>query len=208
MTCRAAVVTTVCWTSSPADLEQAGFEAHVVEDVMRWKYRKLLTNLGNAVQALVGPDAEGAAAVSTRLRQEGAAVLAHAGIEYASADEEDAWRKDLFVDRAVPGEPAQMGGSTWQSLARGTDSNEADYLNGEIAAIARAHGSRAPLNARVQALVRQASSPAVRRPSAGPRALHGGRGPGARPRRPLDRGTEQRRTERGYPPVTSAPPAR
>ena len=51
-----------------------------------------------------------------------------------------------------------MGGSTWQSLARGSDSNEADYLNGEIAAIARAHGVQAPLNARVQALVRQASS--------------------------------------------------
>ena len=85
-------------------------------------------------------------------------MLAPAGIEHASAHEEDAWRRDLFVDRAVPGEPAQMGGSTWQSLARGADSNEADYLNGEIAAIARAHGTRAPLNARVQRLVRQASS--------------------------------------------------
>ncbi|GAA4348699.1 ketopantoate reductase family protein [Angustibacter luteus] len=145
-----------------ADLERAGFEIHVVEDVLRWKYRKLLTNLGNAVQALVGPDAEGAGAVSARLRQEGAAVLAHAGIECASADEEDAWRRDLFVDRVVPGEPAQMGGSTWQSLARGADSNEADFLNGEIVAIARAHGGEAPLNARVQALARQASSSGAR----------------------------------------------
>ncbi|WP_426563142.1 ketopantoate reductase family protein [Angustibacter sp. McL0619] len=148
-----------------ADLEAADFEVHVVEDVMRWKYRKLLTNLGNAVQALVGPGVEGAGAVSARLREEGAAVLAQAGIEYASAQEEDDWRRDLFADQVVPGEPALMGGSTWQSLARGSDSNEADYLNGEIAAIARAHGGHAPLNAAVQALVRQATS--------------GGKGPGS-----------------------------
>jgi 2-dehydropantoate 2-reductase len=140
------------------DLEAARFEIHVVADVMRWKYRKLLTNLGNAVQALVGAGVDGVGPVVGALREEGAAVLAAAGIEYPTAEEEDAWRKDLFADRVVPGEPAQMGGSTWQSLARGSDSNEADYLNGEIAAIARAHGVPAPLNARVQALARRATS--------------------------------------------------
>jgi 2-dehydropantoate 2-reductase len=145
-------------TAVADDLEAVQFEMHVVEQVLRWKYRKLLTNLGNAVQALVGPDVEGVGPLVGALRDEAAAVLASAGIEYASAEQEDAWRKDLFADRAVPGEPAVMGGSTWQSLARGSDSNEADYLNGEVVAIARAHGVRAPLNAAVQALVRQASS--------------------------------------------------
>ena len=143
-----------------ADFESVQFEMHVVDDVMRWKYRKLLTNLGNAVQALVGPGVDGIGPVVGALREEAAGVLAAAGIEYASAEQEDAWRKDLFADRVVPGEPAVMGGSTWQSLARGSESNEADYLNGEIAAIARAHGLRAPLNAAVQALARQASSAA------------------------------------------------
>ncbi|HUO48251.1 MAG TPA: 2-dehydropantoate 2-reductase N-terminal domain-containing protein, partial [Acidimicrobiales bacterium] len=37
----------------------AGFDAAVLEDIMRWKYRKLLLNLGNAVEAVCGPDARG-----------------------------------------------------------------------------------------------------------------------------------------------------
>ena len=37
----------------------------------------------------------------------------------------------------VPGLPAFLGGSTWQSLTRGTGNVETDYLNGEIVRIAR-----------------------------------------------------------------------
>lgn len=45
-----------------ADLGKAGFEAPVVEDVMRWKYAKLLGNLGNAIQATTGPEPDAAKA--------------------------------------------------------------------------------------------------------------------------------------------------
>ena len=38
-------------------LTSARFDARLVDDVMRWKYRKLLMNLGNAAQALTGADA-------------------------------------------------------------------------------------------------------------------------------------------------------
>jgi 2-dehydropantoate 2-reductase len=58
------------------------------------------------------------------------------------------------------------GGSTWQSLARGAGSVEADYLNGEIALLGRLHGVATPVNA---ALCRLAAR--VAREGAGPQTL-------------------------------------
>ncbi|NUU24463.1 MAG: ketopantoate reductase family protein, partial [Streptomycetaceae bacterium] len=44
------------------------------------------------------------------------------------------------------------GGSSWQSLNRGTGTIEADYLNGEIALLGRLHGVPTPLNDLLQRL--------------------------------------------------------
>ena len=41
-----------------AALRAAHIESEPRPDIMRWKYRKLLNNLGNAVQALCGTGAE------------------------------------------------------------------------------------------------------------------------------------------------------
>jgi 2-dehydropantoate 2-reductase len=49
------------------------------------------------------------------------------------------------------------GGSTWQSLERGLSSIETDYMNGEIALIARLHGLAAPVNELLQRLTAQAA---------------------------------------------------
>ncbi len=46
----------------------------------------------------------------------------------------------------------RTGSSSWQSLARGTGSIEADHLNGEIVLLARLHGAAAPLNEALQRL--------------------------------------------------------
>jgi 2-dehydropantoate 2-reductase len=54
------------------------------------------------------------------------------------------------------------GGSSWQSLVRGTGSIEADFLNGEIALLGRLHGVPTPANALCQRLANQAA--AERRP--------------------------------------------
>jgi 2-dehydropantoate 2-reductase len=140
-----------------ADWNASSFEVHVVDDVMRWKYSKLLSNLGNAPQALLG-NGSGAGEVSSRLVAEGKAVLEAAGIEWATDAEEEAWRGDLFSIRPVAGTPTELGGSSWQSLARGSGSIETDYLNGEIALIARSVGVDAPLNAAIQRLTRQAAA--------------------------------------------------
>ncbi|MEV3987614.1 2-dehydropantoate 2-reductase N-terminal domain-containing protein [Streptomyces sp. NPDC049837] len=125
-----------------ADLAASGFGAPVVEDVMRWKYAKLLGNLGNAIQATTGPEpAPAKAALLRRAIREAEAAFAAAGIAYASAAEQ-AEARDGKVDQ-----PAGVrGGSSWQSLARGTGSIEADYLNGEISLLGRLHGVPTPVN--------------------------------------------------------------
>ncbi|WP_043734053.1 ketopantoate reductase family protein [Streptomyces zinciresistens] len=147
-----------------ADLEKAHFEAPVVPDVARWQYAKLLANLGNALEALCGPVAdERAAAFFGRVRAEGAAVLDAAGIAYASAEEQRAVRGDKVTLVPLDGVP-RGGGSSWQSLVRGTGTIEADYLNGEIVLLGRLHGVPAPLN---ELLRRLADSYARERRAAG-----------------------------------------
>ncbi|MEU4400049.1 2-dehydropantoate 2-reductase N-terminal domain-containing protein [Micromonospora orduensis] len=135
------------------DLTAAGFVAPVREDVQRWKYGKLLSNLGNGLQALLGQDIPDA--LAERVRAEGVAVLAAAGIAHTSPQEEKAERGDLVGQRPVAGED-RSGGSTWQSLARGTGSTEVDHLNGEIVLLGRLHGVPTPANAAVQRAVRRA----------------------------------------------------
>lgn len=135
-----------------ADLADARFEAPVVPDVARWQYAKLLANLSNAIEALTGTrDTEPARALYARVRAEGEAVLGAAGIAYTSAKEERAARGDKVT--LVPlAWPPRGGGSSWQSLARGTGTIEADYLNGEIVLLGRLHGVPTPLNELLQRL--------------------------------------------------------
>ncbi|MGC4786562.1 ketopantoate reductase family protein [Micromonospora sp. DT178] len=136
-----------------ADLTAAGFVAPVRADVLRWKYGKLLANLGNGLQALLGRDVPDD--LRQRVRAEGVAVLAEAGIAHTTPEEEKAERGDLVDHRPVDGEE-RAGGSTWQSLARGAGSAETDHLNGEIVLLGRLHGVPTPANAAVQLAVRRA----------------------------------------------------
>ncbi|MEU6506362.1 2-dehydropantoate 2-reductase N-terminal domain-containing protein [Streptomyces sp. NPDC046942] len=135
-----------------ADLADARFEAPVVPDVARWQYAKLLANLSNAIEALTGTrDTETAQALFARVRAEGEAVLDAAGIAYTSDAEQRAARGDKVTLVPLDGTP-RGGGSSWQSLARGTGTIEADYLNGEIVLLGRLHGVPAPLNELLQHL--------------------------------------------------------
>ena len=138
------------------DWSSARFRVVLPDDVRPWKYRKLLTNLGNAMPALLGP-VKGMGRLVRAAEEEGRAVLDAAGIAYTSDADEAAARADSFEVHPVPGFDGVLGGSTWQSLTRGTGHVETDYLNGEIVRIARAHGRDAPVNAALAALVRQAA---------------------------------------------------
>ncbi|WP_162236776.1 ketopantoate reductase family protein [Curtobacterium sp. Leaf261] len=138
------------------DFATAGIDVYLEQDVMPWKYFKLLTNLSNGLQALLGPDAS-FRDLSTALRDEAVEVYRAAGIEWTSDEDERARRGDMFDSRPVPGVEHALGGSSWQSIARGSGSIETDYLNGEIVRIARAAGATAPRNALVQRLARVAA---------------------------------------------------
>lgn len=132
----------------------AGLEVPRPADVMPWKYRKLLGNLGNAVQALLGVGSDDGE-VARAARAEATALYALAGIETNTDDEETRFR-DRLVVRDVPEAPAELGGSTWQSLQRGVGTAESDYLNGEIVALAHRLGRSAPVNAALARLMRTA----------------------------------------------------
>ncbi|WP_109001124.1 ketopantoate reductase family protein [Streptomyces rishiriensis] len=138
-----------------ADLEKAHFEAPVVPDVARWQHAKLLSNLGNALEAVSGTVADPSAeALFDRIRAEGAAVLDAAGIAYTGTEEQRAARGDKVTLVPLDGAP-RGGGSSWQSLSRGAGSIEADYLNGEIALLGRLHGVPTPLNELLQRLANE-----------------------------------------------------
>jgi 2-dehydropantoate 2-reductase len=130
----------------------SGFSSVANPTVMRFKWTKLLMNLANALEAACGPlrrdDALGLE-LYTAARAEGDAVFAAAGIDRASDEEDRARRGDLVRMRPINGE-RRGGGSSWQSLARGTGTIEVDQLNGEIVLLGRLHGVPTPVNALLQ----------------------------------------------------------
>lgn len=121
-----------------AALAASTFSSEARPDIMRWKWAKLLLNLGNAVEAVCGPSAR-SGRLAELVRSEGVACLRAAGIDFASQEEERGRRGDLLRMRPIAGE-RRPGGSSWQSLARGTGTIEADYLNGEVVFLGRLHG--------------------------------------------------------------------
>jgi len=131
-----------------ADIDSSGLSSHAVTDAMRWKYAKLLSNLGNAVQAACGLDAA-AGALHGRAREEALACYRAGGIAWASDAEMNERRKSMSPLGAIAGR-ARAGGSSWQSLARDAGSIESDYLNGEIVLLGRLHGVATPVNAALQ----------------------------------------------------------
>ena len=139
-----------------AALRDATFDSLARPDVMRWKYRKLLLNLGNAAEALAGP-AGRTSALFERAVDEGEAVFDAAGIDRASAEEDLARRGDLLTMRPIDGERWE-GGSSWQSLSRGAGTIETDYLNGEVVLLGRLHGVPTPVNELLQRLAGQAAA--------------------------------------------------
>jgi 2-dehydropantoate 2-reductase len=128
--------------------QQARFVSEARDDVMRWKYRKLIVNLTNVVEALCGPQAR-FGRLAELATSEGEACLKAAGIDAASAQEDRQRRGDL-LDPIPVGGLKWKPGSAWQSLARHTGAIEADELNGEIVLLGRLHGIPTPVNALLQ----------------------------------------------------------
>lgn len=134
-------------------LTAAGFSAEPDPAVMRLKYAKLLMNLNNALQAATEM-AHGTREISRQLKHEALACFAAAGIDCADADAVRERHRGVYELADVPGYP-RGGGSSWQSMVRGTGNIETDYLNGEIVLLGRLHGVPTPANAVCQELAWQ-----------------------------------------------------
>lgn len=134
-------------------LSRVGFSARPDPAVMRLKYAKLLTNLNNVLQAVtpMGPETRD---LSRRLKQEALACFGAAGIDCAGVDDVRKRHEGVYEFADVPGHP-RGGGSTWQSVMRGTGNVETDYLNGEVVMLGRLHGIPTPANAVCQTLARR-----------------------------------------------------
>lgn len=128
----------------------ASFDSSPIADVARWKWRKLIVNLGNAVEAVCGPAARNGV-IGRRAAAEGRACLDAAGIDAASEEEDKARRGDLLHVHPVAGQ-TRSGGSSWQSLARHNSTVETDYLNGEVVLLGRLHDVATPVNVLLQQL--------------------------------------------------------
>jgi 2-dehydropantoate 2-reductase len=130
-----------------AMLASSQFVSEPRPDVMRAKYRKLVMNCANAVEAACGLRNEGSTELIRRAKTEAEDVLAAVGIDVATETEE-ASKVALMVYRPING-VRRAGGSTYQSLATGR-SIETDYLNGEIVFLANTNGLKAPVNSLLQ----------------------------------------------------------
>ena len=114
------------------------------ERVMEWKYTKMLRNIVLAVQALCGANMRQGKFFDLA-RAEGEACLRAAGIPFV---DDATWAEARIGGPEVPLPPGgrTIGGSSWQSLARGTGSIESAYINGEILLLSRVYGVAAPAN--------------------------------------------------------------
>ncbi|GAB34865.1 ketopantoate reductase family protein [Gordonia otitidis] len=129
-------------------LRTATFLSEPRSDIMAWKYRKLIMNLVNGIDASFRDDGQAFSELVRRARAEGEQVITAAGIDIVSEATDKQRRGDAIVRRDT-GEDS-LGSSTWQSVARGSGSVETDYLSGEIVLLGRLHGVPTPVNALVQ----------------------------------------------------------
>lgn len=150
-------VTDVC-----SALASSHFHAQPAADAMELKHRKLLLNLGNGVEVITGQAAWGAGGdlgeFVERVRAEAMACYAAAGIRSTSPEAYVERVISHYKAQEVAGE-ARSASSTLQSVLRGHQTTEVDYLNGEIELIGALHEVPTPFNSVVrQTATRMASN--------------------------------------------------
>lgn len=132
------------------DLRASGIASEERPDIMAWKRRKLLMNLGNGVDASFARG-EAADELAERAVAEGERALAAAGLDVVTASADTERRGSILQRR---NDLVRGGGSTWQSLSRGTGDSEIDYLAGEVVLLGRLHDVATPVNEAVVAATR------------------------------------------------------
>jgi 2-dehydropantoate 2-reductase len=159
-----------------AAFDAGGLPLQVCDDMQAVLWAKLLINLNNALNALSGlPLREQLAQRPWRqclalLQREGLRVLHAAGIRPAALTALPArWLPDVLAlpdalfhriaSRMLAIDPLARS-SMWDDL-QAHRRTEVDYINGELVALAKSRGLRAPANERIVALIREAEQSPV-----------------------------------------------
>jgi 2-dehydropantoate 2-reductase len=126
-------------------LQAASFLVKTSNDVMPYKWGKLMANLGNAIGAITNGRGGEVAQIMQAAHQEFRDILTQADIRWISQEEMlKEWPETTAPLRGRIDTEAQS--STWQSLARQQGSVETEFLNGEVVRLARRLGRQAPIN--------------------------------------------------------------
>ncbi len=135
-------------------IREAGYFVRVVEDVMPYKWGKLMDNVGNAIGAITNGDWQSMMPLFRAASEEAAGIVAKAGIKWIS--QEDVAKDWPEITAPLRGQlQTEAQSSTWQSLARHQGSVETDFLNGEIVRVADRVGLKAPINEKLVKISRE-----------------------------------------------------
>ncbi len=139
------------------ELRIAGYFVRTTTDVMPYKWGKLMSNLNNAVGAIINADREHARPIYNAVLQEAQAIAQKAGIKWISDEQVSKdWPEIRAPLRGQLNTEAQS--STWQSLARHQGSVETEFLNGEIVRVAKKLGLQAPINEKLTQISQEMAS--------------------------------------------------
>jgi 2-dehydropantoate 2-reductase len=134
-------------------LREAGYLVRTSDDVMPYKWGKLITNLSNAIGAITGAAWGTERSLYRVVFEEACSIVEKAGIKWISQEQVGRdWPETSTSIRGQLNTEAQS--STWQSLARHQGSVETEFLNGEIVRVAERLGLEAPLNKKLVAITR------------------------------------------------------
>ncbi len=126
-------------------LDQASFLTRTSEDVMPYKWGKLMGNLANSIGAITNARMGATGDIARAAQQELKDLMAEAGIKLISGEETNKeWPEITAPLRGSLETEAQS--STWQSLARRQGSVETEFLNGEVVRLAAGLAKEAPVN--------------------------------------------------------------
>jgi 2-dehydropantoate 2-reductase len=135
-------------------LRAAGFYVLITEDVMPYKWGKLMSNLGNATGAITNDGTREAHRITQAAQKEAQAILKEAGIRWLSQEEIVKEWPD-FAAKPLSAMHTEEQSSTWQSLGRQQGSVETEFLNGEIVRVAKRLGKAAPINEAINRITQE-----------------------------------------------------
>ena len=132
-------------------IKKAGILVHTTSDVMPYKWGKLLSNLGNSVEAITGAGSHGSELIIQAVEREFKELLPLADLSWICQEDVNSQWPELVHPSGGSLKPI-TGSSTSQSLARQQGSVESEFLNGEIVRLAKKLGKTAPVNAKLAAI--------------------------------------------------------